>query len=76
MQGVLIRMPVKEIRRDADKAVAGETLGEIDSVLHQAVTFVHQHDSGDFFAAAGWHDEKRRQATVTVNGFCDDFRHE
>ena len=29
MQGVLIRMLVKKIRRDADKAVAGEALGEI-----------------------------------------------
>ena len=51
MQGVLIRMPVKKIRRDADKAVAGEALGEIASVLHQAVALVHQHDGRDFFAA-------------------------
>ena len=77
MQGVLVRMPVKEIRRDTDKAVAGETLGEVASVLHQAVAFVHQHDSRDFFAAAaGRHGEKRRKAAGAVNGFCDDFRHE
>ena len=75
MQGVLVRMPVKKIRRDADKAVAGKALGEIAGVLHQAVALVHQHDGRDFFRAAGRHGEKRGQAAGAVNGFCDDFGH-
>ena len=76
MQSVLVRMPVKKIRRDTDKAVAGETLGEVASVLHQAIALVHQHDGRNFFAApAGRHGEKPRQAAGAVNSFCDDFRH-
>ena len=76
MQGALVRMFIIEVRRDAGKTVAGETLGEIAGVLHQAVALVHQHDGRDFFAAAGRRGEKRRKAAGTVNGLCDDFRHE
>ena len=60
MQRLLIRMLVVKIRRDADEAVAGEALGEIEGVLHQAVALMHQHDGRNSVTAAGRHGEKRR----------------
>ena len=44
VQRLLVGMLVEKVRRDADEAVAGESLGKIAGVLNQSITLVHEHD--------------------------------
>jgi hypothetical protein len=74
VQGMLIRMLVVEIRRDADEAVARQTLSKVASMLHEAVALMHENYGRDL-AAAGRHSEKRRQPPGATNGLGHDLRH-
>ena len=65
MERVLIRMLEVKVRRDGDKAVAGETLRQIAGVADEAVALVHD-DHGGSLRGAIRHGNEGRHAAAAV----------